>query len=56
MNKNIINFSLMILTALIYIGILVMKFFTPIDIPNGSFISITLVFIIAEGHFVNMIL
>lgn len=54
--KNIINCILIAITVIVYIGVIIMKFCTPIDIPNGSFIIITLVFIIAEGQFINMIM
>ena len=45
MNKTI-NLILAILSVITYIGIIVMKFYTQINIPNGSFVIMTLLFII----------
>ena len=46
MNKTI-NLILAILSVITYIGIIVMKFYTQINIPNGSFVIMTLLFIIS---------
>ncbi len=51
--KKKINLILAIASVVIYIGVIIMKFFTNIDIPNGSFILITLLFSISESQFVS---
>ena len=51
--NRIISLVLAVITALVYVGVIIMKFYTPIDIPNGSFIVITLLVIISEGQFIN---
>ena len=51
--KKKINLILAIVLAVIYISVIIMKFFTNIDIPNGSFILMTLLFIISESQFVS---
>ena len=52
MNKTI-NLILAILSVITYIGIIVMKFHTQINIPNGSFVIMTLMFIISVCQFLN---
>lgn len=52
MNKTI-NLILAILSVITYIGIIVMKFYTQINIPNGSFVIMTLLFIISVCQFLN---
>lgn len=52
MNKTI-NLILAILSVITYIGIIVMKFHTQINIPNGSFVIMTLLFIISVCQFLN---
>ncbi len=51
--NRIINLALAIIAVLVYIAVIIMKFKTPIDIPNGSFVIITLLFIISEGQFIS---
>ena len=52
MNKTI-NLILAILSVITYIGIIVMKFYTQINIHNGSFVIMTLLFIISVCQFLN---
>lgn len=52
MNKTI-NLILAILSVITYIGIIVMKFHTQINIPNGAFVIMTLLFIISVCQFLN---
>ncbi len=51
--KKKINLILAIFSVVIYISVIIMKFFTNIDIPNGSFVLVTLLFIISESQFAN---
>mgnify|MGYP000149288822 CR=1 FL=1 len=54
MNKTI-NLILAILSVITYIGIIVMKFYTQINIPNGSFVIMTLLFIISVCQFFKFV-
>lgn len=49
--KKKANLILAIISALVYVSVIIMKFFTQIDIPTSSFMIITLLFIISESQF-----
>lgn len=49
--KKKANLILAIISALVYASVIIMKFFTQIDIPTSSFMIITLLFIISESQF-----
>lgn len=51
--KGQINLILAIASAVVYISVIIMKFFTTIDIANGSFIIVTLLFIISMSQFIS---
>lgn len=52
MNKAF-NLILAIIAAIVFVSVIIMKFHTSINISDGSFIIITLLFIICEGQFLN---
>lgn len=52
--KKKINLILAIAFAVVYISVIVMKFFTQIDVPDSSFVVITLLFIICERQFIGV--
>ena len=49
--KKKANLILAIISALVYASVIIMKFFTQIDIPTSSFMIITLLFIMSESQF-----
>ena len=51
--KGQINLILAIASVVVYISVIIMKFFTTVDIPNGSFIVVTLLFIISLRQFIS---
>lgn len=51
--KMNINLILSIASIIVYLCVVVMKFFTKIDIPNSSFIIMTLLFIISMAKFTH---
>ncbi len=51
--KKKTNLILALASAIVYISVIIMKFFTQIDIPDSSFVCISLLFIISEGQFIN---
>ncbi len=52
--KKKTNLILAIASAIVYISVIIMKFFTQIDIPDSSFVYISLLFIISERQFINV--
>lgn len=42
---------LSVISAFVYVSVIIMKFFTQIDIPTSSFIIITLLFINTQSQF-----
>lgn len=51
--KKKTNLILSIASVIVYISVIIMKFFTQIDIPDSSFVYISLLFIISEGQFIR---
>lgn len=51
--KKTINLILAILTAVIYISVIIMKAFTSINIVDSSFTIISMLFTISEILFIN---
>lgn len=51
--KKKTNLVLSIASVTVYISVIIMKFFTQIDIPDSSFVCISLLFIISEGQFIR---
>lgn len=47
------NFILAIASVIVYIIVVIMKFFTQINIPDSSFVCITLLFIISARQFIS---
>lgn len=50
--KKKIDLVLSIASVIVYISVIIMKFFT-IEIPDSSFVCISLLFIISEGQFIR---
>lgn len=53
--KRRINMILEIISVVVYISVIIMKFFTTIDIPDSSFVIMSLLFIISAGQFGNAV-
>lgn len=53
--KKKTNLILATASVIVYISVIIMKFFTQIDIPDSSFVCISLLFIISEGQFVSAV-
>lgn len=51
--KKKTNLILAIASVIVYVSVIIMKFFAQIDIPDSSFVCISLLFIISEGQFVS---